>query len=290
MPDLVLWHGADKRLQSQQQVEAGRDQSYSYLAEYRVKEKKFIRLADDELRTVLVAPKGRWAVGYDNRDYELDANLDGRSYRDVSVIDMTTGARKPALKKSRYSFSISHRRQPPPLLRRRRVLHLRIRHRQVLPHHQGRAGRFRQRGQRHQRQEPAGLPHRLVRGRQVRLLSDGWDIWNVGVHGGGAVNITVNGRKDQIRYSGIFQHDRDLKGIDPSKPMYIPMYGEWTKKAGIGRIEKGKPGLAVLLWDDAGFGGPLKAENAEVYSTPGTPTRTRRRSTRRTRRSRTAGS
>ena len=28
---------------------------------------------------------------------------------------------------------------------------------------------------------------------------------------------------------------------------------------------EGKPGPAVLLWDDAGFSGPLKAENADVF-------------------------
>jgi acetyl esterase/lipase len=44
------------------------------------------------------------------------------------------------------------------------------------------------------------------------------------------------------------------------------MYGEWTKKAGIGRLEKGLPGVKVLLWDDAGFGVPAKARKAEVYS------------------------
>ena len=37
MPDLVLWHWQDKRLQSQQQVQATFDQNYSYLAEYRIK-------------------------------------------------------------------------------------------------------------------------------------------------------------------------------------------------------------------------------------------------------------
>ena len=46
MPDLVLWHYQDKRLQSQQQVQANSDQNFSYLSEYRIKEKRFIRLAD----------------------------------------------------------------------------------------------------------------------------------------------------------------------------------------------------------------------------------------------------
>ena len=61
--DLVLWHWQDGRLQSQQQVQEQRDRNFSYLAEYRLRPKKFIRLADDDVRTVTVAPKrslGHW--------------------------------------------------------------------------------------------------------------------------------------------------------------------------------------------------------------------------------------
>ena len=32
------------------------------------------------------------------------------------------------------------------------------------------------------------------------------------------------------------------------------MFGEWTKKGGIARLEPGKPGVQMLLWDDAAFG------------------------------------
>ncbi len=101
-------------------------------------------------------------------------------------------------------------------------------------------------------------------GRTV-LLSDGWDIWAVSIQGGPAVNLTVNGRKDGVRYQRRLQLDRDEKGIDLEKPMYVLTYGEWTKKAGISLIEKGKPGPKALLWDDAGFGSLLKARKAEIY-------------------------
>src|SRR5947209_7870083 len=62
-PDLVIWHWNDERLQSQQEKEAGRDRFTSYLCTYQFKAKKFLRLADDSLRQVMVAPKGRWAIG-----------------------------------------------------------------------------------------------------------------------------------------------------------------------------------------------------------------------------------
>ena len=56
-PDLVLWHWQDSRLQAQQQVEENTDKNFSYLATYLVAEKKFIRLADDTLRSVTAMPK-----------------------------------------------------------------------------------------------------------------------------------------------------------------------------------------------------------------------------------------
>ncbi|MCK7482732.1 MAG: hypothetical protein M0C28_40645 [Candidatus Moduliflexus flocculans] len=56
--DLVLWHHKDPRLQSQQQVQEQADKNFSYLSVYRVKENRFIRLADDSVRSVTPAPKG----------------------------------------------------------------------------------------------------------------------------------------------------------------------------------------------------------------------------------------
>ena len=90
--DLVLWHWKDPRLQSQQQVQESSDRTFSYTSMYHVGSKKFVRLADDELRTVTLAPKHKFAVGYDDREYELMGNLDGRRFRDVYVIDPATGS------------------------------------------------------------------------------------------------------------------------------------------------------------------------------------------------------
>jgi len=79
------------------------------------------------------------------------------------------------------------------------------------------------------------------------------------------VNLTVNGKKDGIRYQRRFQLDPDEKGIDLSGPVYFGTYAEWTKKAGIARLDKGRPGAVSLLWDDAAFGALLKARRAETF-------------------------
>jgi dienelactone hydrolase len=266
IPDLVLWHWQDKRLQSQQQVEASRDQSFSFLAEYRVKENTFIRLADEDIRQVSAAPKQRFAVGLDNRAYELDANLDGRRKQDVYVIDMKTGARKLALKECRYYYA------PSP-----DGSHFLTYDDGHFFTHDMATGKstnitkdvpasFVNEDDDHNVVKPPDSPVGWDKDGRFMVLSDGWDMWSVPVHGGTkGVNLTVNGAKDQIRYQRRIQIDPEEKGIDLAKPIYVMTYGEWTKKAGISLIEKGKPAPAVLLWDDAGFGSVAKAKKADIF-------------------------
>jgi dipeptidyl aminopeptidase/acylaminoacyl peptidase len=122
------------------------------------------------------------------------------------------------------------------------------------------------------------------------LLYDLWDIWKVPVNpaSGPAVNLTGDGKRNQIRYRQIYQWaDEDdeadeggggrggrgggrgggggARGIDLSKPLYIGTYGEWTKKEGVSKIEAGQAGAKPLFFEDARFG-ITKAANADVFA------------------------
>ena len=263
--DLVLWHWKDKRLQSQQQVQEGQDKNYSYLAIYRPAEKKFFRLADDSLRQVTPAPEQKFAIGRNEDPYELMSRLDGRSFADVSVINLQTGERKLALTKARWTMGASPT---------------------------GTHFVYYDDGQFYSYDMASGQSANLTKavptsfvdaendvnvvkpptpfvgwskdGRFV-LLSDNWDIWQVPVGGGPATNLTVNGRTEQIRYRRPAILDPDVRGFDLSKPLYLDVYSEWTKKDGIGIIEPGKPGVKRLMWEEAAYGGVTKAKKAEVY-------------------------
>lgn len=265
IPDLVIWHGRDRRLQSMQQVQEQRDRNFSYLAIYRVKEKKFIRLADDDVREVAPAPKSRYAVGLDNSEYELDSNLDGRRFQDIYVIDLKTGVRTQALKKVRYYFG--------PLYDGVRFLTYDDGHFYTYDMAAGKyvnitkdvpASFVDEDNDQNVVKPPDPPVGSTLDGLNV-LLSDGWDVWSVPVSGSGkAVNLTGNGAKESIRYRRL-RLDPEEKAVDLSRPQYFAAYGEWTKKAGIARLEKGRPAPVMLLWDDAGFGGLAKARQAEVY-------------------------
>src|SRR4051794_23677874 len=266
--DLVLWHYKDPRLQTQQEVQEARDRAFNYVAEYRVQPKKFIRLGDDTMRNVTVsARQSRWGFGSDDREYELMGSLDGRRHEDVFLIDLETGARKMIVPHLRYFSGASPDGNA--------ILYYADGDYHVFTFATGKDRNITQ-----------GLPisfvdveddHNNVKppidavgwtsDSKSVLLSDAWDIWKVPVEAGSAVNLTVNGRKDAIRYQQRYAleplDERD-EGIDLSKPQYFHAYGEWTKKGGIARVDPGHAGVTMLGWADASYPQMLKAKNADV--------------------------
>ena len=266
--DLVLWHWLDKRLQSQQEVQEAGDRSFSYLAEYRVQPKTFIRLADEDLRTVAVAPKQRFAIGQDDREYELLGNLDGRRFQDIYVIDMSKGTRRLALKRARWYNG------PSP--DGKSFLYYEDGNYHVYSMESGQTRNititapiaFVDAEDDHNVVKPPAGSIGWTKDSASVLLSDNWDIWQVPVNGGTVVNLTANGRKDQIRYQRRYPiepvQERAL-GIDLARPQYFAAYGESTKKAGIARLTPGKAGVEMLNWSDASFGTLIKAKNAEQF-------------------------
>lgn len=265
LPTLVIWHGkGDARLQSQQQVEEQRDKTFSYLAEYRVAERKFLRLADDEVRDVSLAPRERYAVGSDRRAYERRDAIDGGQRRDLYLIDLATGARTLAVKSARYPW------QPSPDGTKAlyyddgdyHVYDFATKASRNLT--AGAPTTFIDTEDDHNVDRPPVQPLGWASDSRHVLLFDNWDVWKVPVTGAALVNLTGNGKKDRIRYTRRLVIDPKEKGIDLARPMYLQTYGEWTKKEGLSVVQPGKAGAQSLLWDDAKFF-VTRARDAETW-------------------------
>ncbi len=264
-PELVIWHWKDERLQSQQQKEEKSDKSFSFLCSYEIEPGKFTRLATAELRTVVMSARHRWAIGVDDRAYKLDGSLDGRRFRDVHVIDPRSGERWLALKKCRWYFGSSpdasrllfyedgHYFTYDVVQRKKRSLT------KNLP------VSFVDTEDDHNQVKPPIRPIGWSKDGTIVLLHDDWDIWAVPADGGQATNLTENGRKDKVRYRRPFRLDPEQRDIDLDHDIYVSVYGEWTKKGGIGRIKPGRPGVELVVWDDAQYGRLIKARRDEVY-------------------------
>ncbi len=265
LPDMVIWNWKDTRLQPMQQVQETQDRNFSFVAAYRPGDHKFVRLADDELRQVNITTDYKYAMGTDIRNYELESNLDGLRFEDIYAVNPATGERKLALKHARDVFGMS----PDGT--------------QVLYYEDGAfftydlvngksynitkqiPAEFVNTEDDHNMVKPPRRPMGWSKDSSAVLLSDGWDIWKAPAHGGPGVNLTVNGKKDKIRYETRFRLDADEKGVDLSQPQYFTAFGEFTKKGGVGVVRPGSAGITMLHFDDAHYQNVLKAKHADVY-------------------------
>ena len=249
-------------------MQEGADRNFSYLSMYHVGPQKFVRLADDECAASAWRRSDKFAIGFDDREYELMGNLDGRRFRDVYVVNPATGERKLALKRARWYNGPSPDGES--------LLYYEDGHFFVHSMATGQSknitlgapASFIDTEDDHNVVKPPTQPLGWTKDSKSVLISDNWDIWQVPVDGGAAVNLTVNGRKDQIRYQRRLPleplEDRD-DGIDLSKPQYFAVYGEWTKKGGIAPARsRASPGSTNVLWGDAAFSRLTKAEKADV--------------------------
>ena len=264
-PDMVIWHYKDSRLQPMQQVQETSDKNFSFLCAYRVADQKFMRLADDDVRSVTITPESKYAMGIDVRNYELDGNLSGRRYEDVYAIDVKTGDRKLAVKKAHYVMGPSPDGSHILYYDDGAFFTFDATSGQSYNITKQISATFWDQEDDHNVVKPPHRPIGWTKDSSAVLLSDGWDIWKAPAHGGAGVNLTGNGARDKIRYRLRYRLDPDEKGIDLAQPMYVNAYGEWTKKAGIAVLEPGSKAVKMLSWDDAAYGSLMKAKRADAY-------------------------
>ena len=278
MPSLILWHPKDERLQSQQLVQESADRAFNYMVEYRFADNKVVRLTDDSLRSVNVIANDKFAFASDSKPYAQTAISSGRNYNDVYVVDLKTGARRLLWKKRPASSGFT---QPSPdgkkalfwgtdghywVIDLATFDSVNITKRAPVS--------FVNTEDDHNNILPLAIPGRgWTKDGSAVILSDNWDLWKVPVAGNQpAVNLTVDGRKNQIRYRTLYNWSDErpaavaggrggrgggagaADGIDMSKPMFIATYGEWTKKEGVSRVDPNTVGAKTILFEDAKFG------------------------------------
>lgn len=97
------------------------------------------------------------------------------------------------------------------------------------------------------------------------ILYDKFDLWQVTPDGSAAVKLT-DGAAEQIRHRYV-RLDPDEEFIDTDKPLYLSLFGIWSKKSGYSRLNAGKtPHEEHLLWADKAIDRLGKAQGAETFS------------------------
>jgi dipeptidyl aminopeptidase/acylaminoacyl peptidase len=268
-PDMIIWNWQDKRLQSAQQTQEMRDKNFNYTSSYRLADKKFMQLADSNMRSVTVAPKQLYAIGYDNSNYELSGNLDGQSYTDVYLIDLKTGAKKNLFTKMYTSnggrLSIAPNGKIASYYVDGVFYSINLENGQIANLTGNIKASFIDELDDHNVSKPATQNFGWSTDSKFALIKDNYDLWKISADGKFVISLSDNWKSKKTEVLNKFRIYEDEKGTDFSKDQYFSVFNVKNKKGGIGILPAGKTKINILFMDDNAYGGFAKAEKAKTF-------------------------
>ena len=264
LPNVDIWHWKDEQIQSVQARRFNYDVNFTYRSVFLLKDKKFLQLADKNMRTIVLTRDGNWGVGRDAMPYLSDVETQQSDY---CLINTSTGERQSIVKGIRRALGISpHNNQ---------FLYLKDKNLWIYDFKMGTTTNisaeapvvFVDEEDDHPNEKPPfGLAGWTKDGEAV-IVNHKYDIWLLPLDGKNPKNICEGlGGKEKIRFRYV-RLDPEEKFIDTSKPLLLSVYGEWTKKSGFYSLKVGNAPIK-LVFADKRFGIPRKAKktNKLLYS------------------------
>lgn len=261
--EVLVWHPKDLQVIPEQKMSAERIRRRNFLVAWHLKTDRVVRLGKELTEPVTLVPGQRFAIGTDRTPYDFDGMF-GRSYQDLYLVDVTSGGWTKIRDRIRHNFGAS----PGG----RYILYLEKDHYLVYEIKSGRhtkittdlATSFVNQEYDHpvEQKPPFGLAG-WTRDDKTVLVYDKYDIWQIRPDGTEAVNLT-QGANERIRHRYV-RLDEEEEFIDPSAPLYLSMYGEWSKKYGYARLQLGKQPERIV-WTDDRVDRLTKAEEADIYA------------------------
>ncbi|HEX6974347.1 MAG TPA: prolyl oligopeptidase family serine peptidase, partial [Vicinamibacterales bacterium] len=272
--DVDVWNTADERIQSAQMIRADQDRDFTFRQAFDVAAKHFVRLTDETMRDIEIAPDGKWAVGRDTRGYISDYK---RAAADIYRVNTTTGERTLMLKNQLTNTSTgSHVFGINP--HGTHFLYWKDNRYQAYDLNAGTTKTlapgnvsFIDLDFDHPGPKPSfGVAGYTSDGKGV-IAEHQYDLYLVPFDGSAPTNLTNGvGTKNEVHFRLIRTEPVDLtlprsagpRGtFDITKPLTLAAYGEWTKKAGFYELANGN--LKELIYEDAAFNVPVKAAKAD---------------------------
>ena len=256
-----VWHWQDAEVQSVQQVRAEQNRRFTYTATLDLTTKKFLRLADEEMRQVTPTADGKWGIGRIDKAYRLEVAWGG-SRADYYRIDLNSGARTPIATGLTRTMGASPDGKWYLYLRDKNIIAYNIATGQSTNLTQQTGIDFIDKRDDHPYELPIYGVSGWTRDGKAVLLNHDFDIWSVPLAGGKATNLTGGaGDAGQVRFRYV-RLDPEEEFIDTSKPLLLSAYGERTKKSGYYELKPGgKP--QPLIYEEASIGALDKADKAD---------------------------
>lgn len=266
-----IWSWNDGRLQSQQLKRLEDDLKKTYLAGYRIVDKRIVQLADTLLDQVRTFRKGDadFALGTTNQPYEILSSWEGTSYRDIYLIDFKTGIRKLLLKKHPATAELSPAGKY--------LLYYEISDSTWNTLQVSTGKKFcltknlnvqfsDEENDQPDQPNPYGIAGWTTDDASV-LIYDRYDTWLLNPENKTApVSLTGKGRSSKTAYRYV-KTDPEALDINPKEPLFLKITEDESCIEGFAKLKLNEPGkLSVLILSDHDYSNPVKAKNAQQYT------------------------
>jgi acetyl esterase/lipase len=266
-----VWHTKDERIIPMQRVDKTRDLERNYLSLWNIDGGKWLRIGTDKDERVAIVEGDRFATETDRKPYMFD-NMFDRTRQDVYLVDLTTGARTKVVEGVWYFQGDSPAGNYLLYFKGDQYWTYDIR--------SGKATNLTAALKTSWTDPDYDTPVRVqkppsgvggwLKDDAAVLLYDQHDIWRVAPDGSGGVRLT-RGAEDSVVHRYV-RLNRDEEFIDPASPVYVSLYGRWSKKFGYARVPTAArsagavPAVERLVWFDKSVGRLAKAKKADIYA------------------------
>lgn len=260
IPDVDIFHWQDERIQTAQKVQANRDRNRTHRSVYLISKKKFIRLTDDEMRTITVTRNGKWGIGENDRAYLSDWKERQADYYRVNI---ETGEKILFLKGHKQTMGLSPDSKHFLYWENSQIWDYLLDSGKKVNLTESAPVNFANMEWDYVGERPSyGVTGWTKDGKAV-ILNHRYDLWLQPLDGKPATNLTGGrGARDEIRFRYI-RLDPEERFIDLKEPMLFSAYGQWTKKAGFFKLDGST--LTELVYGDKSFGRARKVKNADLF-------------------------
>jgi dipeptidyl aminopeptidase/acylaminoacyl peptidase len=114
------------------------------------------------------------------------------------------------------------------------------------------------------KQKPAYGVAGWTKNDEAVILYDKFDLWKVAADGTRATRLT-GGAAEQTRHRYV-RINPDDEWIDTDRPIYMSLFGLWTKRSGYARLAPGAATAEPVIWVDKGVGRLAKAKDVDVFA------------------------